>query len=227
LPNGSTAAIEVTSEVESQRLDQESSAERRFSSFTLQGSRSLWLVGLTGAARVNAISHEELHRLLSDMDTQGRRSAHNLGDYRDPFVERLRALGIESVYAVAAKTGYEGTVTVRPGVYGGWGWDRPAIDAWLADFLASGLGANKLEKLQRADVAERHLVIVLDPFSQAGMGISLGLMAQVERGPADYVVPSLVPPEPLTHLWLLPVFTNWAGLRWARDSGWALLAGKP
>jgi hypothetical protein len=124
LPNGSTEAIEVTSEVESKRLDQESSAERRFSSFTLQGSRSLWLVGLTAAARVNAISHEELHRLLDDMDIQGRRSAHDLGDYRDPFVERLRALGIESVYAVAARAGYEGTVMVRPGVLWrlGMGW---------------------------------------------------------------------------------------------------------
>src|SRR5690242_12488133 len=80
LPSGSIAGSEVTREVESMRRDQESSAGRRFSSFTLRDSRSLWLVGLTAAARVNAISHTELHRLLSDMQTQGRQSAHDLGD---------------------------------------------------------------------------------------------------------------------------------------------------
>jgi hypothetical protein len=119
-----------------------------------------------------------------------------------------------------AKAEYEGIVMVQPGIYGGWGWDGSAIDAWLADFLASDQGANKLEKLQRAAATERHLVIVLDPFSQAGMGISLGLTAQDERGPADYALPSLVLPEPLTSLWLLLALRNRTALRWARDSGW-------
>ena len=51
---------------------------------------------------------------------------------------------------------------------------RAAIDQWLGDFLASDQGINKLNKLGRAQVAERHLVIVLDSFSPAGMGIPLG-----------------------------------------------------
>ena len=226
LPNGTVAAIEVTSQVESQRLSLAIAAERRFDSLRLPDSSSLWVVSLTAGARVKNISHEQLRRLLSDLEAQGRKSALNFGDYRDRFVERLRELGIESVYRLEAKAGYEGTVLVQPGVYGVWGWDGSAIDAWLANFLASDQGINKLEKLERAIAVERHLVIVLDAFSQAGMGISVGLTAQYERGPAEYARPSLVPPKPLTHLWLLVALRNWGGLRWAHDSGWGVLAAE-
>lgn len=52
-----------------------------------------------------------------------------------------------------------------------------------------------------AGVAERHLVIVLDPVSQPGMGISLELSDVHEEGTAANMIPSLVPPAPLTHLW--------------------------
>jgi len=223
LAGGSVAAIEVTAEVDAQRLDQASSAERRFSSLRLPGSNSLWLVGLAPDARVNAITAATLLPLLSDLESQGRRSAHDLGDYRDPFVARLVALRIESVYAMNAKAGHEGEVMVRPGSYGGWGWDGPAIDAWLDGLLASPQGTNKLDKLGRAVAAQRHLVIVLDSFSQAGMGIPLGLTARHERGAATYAMPSLVAPQPLTYLWILPSVDTWEGLRWTRASGWAAL----
>lgn len=112
---------------------------------------------------------------------------------------------------------------VQPGVYIGWGWDGPAIDEWLADFLASSRGINKLEKLKRAIAVERHLVVVLDSFSQAGMGISMGLTAQDERGPAEYARPSIIPPRPLTHLWLLLALRNRKSLRWVQGSGWEVL----
>jgi hypothetical protein len=96
LPDGSTAALEVTVEVDDQRLDLAASAERRLSSITLPNSESLWLVGLAANARVNAIKPNDLRRLLGELEVSGRRSAHNIGDYHDPFVARLGALGIES-----------------------------------------------------------------------------------------------------------------------------------
>lgn len=223
LPDGAIAVIEVTSQVESKRLNQAAASERHFASLKLPGSSSLWLVALTAGARVKKIPDEAMRQLLSDMEAQGRRSAYNVGEYRDAFAERLKALKIESVHAVRAEAGYEGTIMVQPGVYSGWGWDGPAIDKWLAAFLDSAQGTNKLEKLKRANAAERHLVVVLDAFSQAGIGISMGLIAQDERGPADYARPSLVPPKPLTHLWLLLALKNRKGLRWARDRGWKVL----
>jgi len=224
LPGGLVAALEVTSEVERERLDLTASAHRRLSALTLPGSSHCWQVGLAADARVNAISPSDLLGLLSDLENQGRRRAVNIGDYQDPFVGRLGALGIESVYAFRAKPGQEGTVKVGPGFYGGRGWGREAVDTWLGAFLASDKGAKKLRKLRRAvAAAEQHLVIVLHPFSQAGMGISLALSDRHEEGAADDAIPSLVPSAPVTHVWLLPVMGTGEGLRWTRDGGWTVL----
>jgi hypothetical protein len=183
----------------------------------------LWVVGLAANARVSAIKPNELRRLLTDLEASGRRRASDMGDFRDPFVARLGALGIESTYRVKAKAGSEGMVLVQAGTYGGWGWDGPKIDEWLGDFFASKQGTNKVAKLGRAQATERHLVIVLDSFSPAGMGIPLRLSTRHEAGAAEYQLPSFTPPEPLTHLWLLSAFgETWDSLRWARDSGWAV-----
>jgi hypothetical protein len=60
LADGSVAALEVTGEVDAQRLRLASSAERRFSAITLADSESLWLVGLAPGARVSAIRPDDL-----------------------------------------------------------------------------------------------------------------------------------------------------------------------
>jgi endogenous inhibitor of DNA gyrase (YacG/DUF329 family) len=222
LPGGLVASLEVTSEVESDRLSVASEIRRRgMSRYPVSGLDSLWSVRLSDDARVKDLSrrHDELRQLLSDLEAQGARWAHNLGDYRDPVVRQLRALGIGSVYRLS--TGAGGGVVMGSDSYGGFGWDGPVIDAWLDGLLASGQGINKLDKLDRAaHAAERHLVVVLDSFSQAGMGIPLGLTDRDEPGAAPYVMPSLVPSKPLTHMWLLPTMASAEGLRWARDGRW-------
>ena len=225
LPGGLVAALEVTSEVESDRLSVASEIRRRgLSRYPLPGLNSLWSVRLTDDARVRNLSrrHDELRQLLSDLEAQGARYAHNMGDYHNPVVGKLRALGIGSVYRLS--TGRGGGVVMGSDAYGGFGWDGPVIDAWLDGLLASSQGINKLEKLDRAEHAsERHLVIVVDSFSQAGMGIPLGLTDRDEPGAAPYVMPSLVPPERLTHVWLLPTMTAPEGLHWTRDGEWTVL----
>lgn len=57
----------------------------------------------------------------SDLEISGRLSTHGVDDYFDPLAQRLAALKIESIHAVQAKAGREGTVSVQPG--GG----RPAV----------------------------------------------------------------------------------------------------
>jgi hypothetical protein len=224
LPGGLVAALEVTSEVEKARLDLTASAHRRLSALTLPGSSQFWQVGLAADACVNAISPRDLLGLLREMENQGRWRALSRGGSCDPFVERLAALGIESVYAFKAP-GREGIVSVGPGFYFGREWGREAIDNWLGGFLASDTGANKLGKLDRAKHAsERHLVIVLHSLSQAGMGIQLGLSDRDEPGAGPYVMPSFVPPDPLTHVWLLPTRAGSEGLLWTREhAAWTVL----
>jgi len=223
LPDGSVAAIEVTGKVDSRRRRLEAAADDNFPTFTVPGSKALWVVGLAAHAKVKKLRHADLQRLLNDLEAAGRDRVLDIGDYRDPFVDRLVALGIESVYSTRAKAGSEGMVLVRAGTYFGRGWDGPTTDQWLSELLASDQGRNKLGKLARANAAERHLVIVLDAFSQACMGVSLGLTARHERGAAEYGLPSLVHLAPLTHLWLLPRFSATdESLRWAPDSGWTV-----
>jgi len=223
LSAGMVAAIEITSEVEQARLSLMASADRHLSALRLPGSNYSWQVGLTADAQVKAINPADLLKLLSDMEQQGRLRALNIGDSSDPFVARLGALGIESVYGFKAKPGRGGTARVVAGFYSGREWSQAAIDTWLKRFLTSTRGENKLAKLARAvHATERHLVIVVEPFSQAGMGISLALSDRQEEGAADDAIPFLVPPEPLTHLWLMPLMGTGEALCWTRHSGWAV-----
>jgi hypothetical protein len=214
--------LEVTGEVDKKRFELAASAGRL--SFTHPSSTLTWSVALAAGARVRAISPDALGRLLSDLEASERRSARGWGDMHDPFVARLGALRIESIYGRKAAAGAEGKVVVQAGTYGGWEWNGTAIDEWLDQFFASAQGINKLSKLARAQAAERHLAIVLDSFSPAGIGVPLGLTTRHEPGAADYLLPSFSPPEPLTHLWLLPALAGTRdGLRWVRDSRWEVL----
>jgi hypothetical protein len=224
LPDGSVAALEVTSEVEPDRLSVASEIRRRgMSRYPEPSLNSRWSVRLTDDAHVGDLSRRrgDLRQVLSGLEAQGARYAHDMSDYRNPVVQRLRDLGIGSVYRLS--TGRGGGVVVGSDTYGGFGWDGPVVNAWLDGLLAASRGINKLEKLDRTTAAERHLVIVLDSFSQAGMGIPLGLTDRDEPGAAAYVMPSLDPPEPLTHVWLIPTMARSEGLRWARDGGWTIL----
>ena len=63
LSDGSVAALEVTGDVDAQRLQLEAAAERRLSSITLPGSKPLWVVRLAAGARVSAISPDDLRQL--------------------------------------------------------------------------------------------------------------------------------------------------------------------
>jgi hypothetical protein len=158
LPDGSLAALEVTSEVDGTRRAQASEVERRgLASFTMPGAKLLWLVGLAAGAQVRTISRDKLGELLGGLEAAGRLNASDLDDYRDPVVQRLRVPGTESVYGLKANAGHEGTVMVRPGTYSGFGWTGPRIDRWLDDLFASPRGANKLGKLSRARAVQRHL----------------------------------------------------------------------
>jgi hypothetical protein len=215
LGNGRFAAIEVTGEVDAEQRALESLLGRHLP-LTMPGSRWRWQVGL-GTSAQEKRTFSELPTLLSGMELANRHSAHFRGDYRDPLVQRLRDLGVESVYGwVPADAEHKGRVIRGPGTYGGWQWSGTDTDAWLAEFLVSRRGINKVVKLRTVSKADQwHLAIVLDPRSQAGMGITL------QESPA--ALPQYEPPAPLTHLWLLPLPTDWPGLRWERTNGWSVL----
>jgi hypothetical protein len=215
LSRGSVMALEVTSQVVPDRRSVESEIKKRgLSSFQIPGLASLWAVRLTEDARVKDISRRrgELGQLLADIEADGIQSISS--------TPPMRALGIASVFRLSKQ---RAGVMIWTDAYGGFAWQGPVIDAWLARLLTSHQGVNKLEKLRRARASERHLVIVLDSFSQPGIGIPLGLSSRHDSGASEYVVPSFIPPESITHIWLLPMVQDWEGLRWTRDDGWTIL----
>jgi hypothetical protein len=221
LPTGTIAAIEVTSVVDQRRLDLTASAGRHLSTVRVSGSDYSWQVGLSPNAKVNAISPAGLIGLLNDLEQQGIFAI--VADYGGPFSARLWELGIQSVYGWKANPGSGGAVKVGAGFYSGREWGRAAIDAWLDNFFRSSRAENKLSKLASASHAiERHLAIVFDPFSQAGTGISLALLTWHEEGKAGDVMPSYVPPDPLTHMWLMPLFGATEAFYWTHRSEWAV-----
>jgi hypothetical protein len=55
------------------------------------------------------------------------------------------------------------------------------------------------------------------------MGVPLALTARHERGAVDYGMPSRVPPDPLTHVWLLPIRAVQEGLLWTREDAWQII----
>jgi hypothetical protein len=216
LPGGSVLVLEVTSQVAPDRRSVESEIKQRdLSSFQIPGLTALWAVRLTDAARVKDISRHrgELGQILADLEADGVLSISS--------TPPMRALGIASVFRLSQQ---RSGVMIWTDAYGGFAWQGPAIDAWLAHLLTSHQGVNKVEKLRRARASERHLVIVLDSFSQPGIGIPLGLSSRHDSGAPEYVMPSFIPPEPLTHIWLLPMVQDWEGLRWTRDDGWTILS---
>jgi hypothetical protein len=145
------------------------------------------------------------------MEQWGHTSASALSDYRDPWRLRLEAFGIQSVHGVEGSE-RPGHIYVMPAVVASWGWVRPTANHWITDFLATELAKNKLNKLAKADTAERHLAVLIYPDTEAGSGIAV-----------TDELPSVLPHAPLTHLWLIAPTDPPRALRWTHISGWAVV----
>jgi len=62
---------------------------------------------------------------------------------------------------------------------------------------------------------------MLDPASPPGLGIPVGLIDVPEADSS--MLPSVIPPGPLTDLWIMPLAVSQKGLHWTQNSGWAIL----
>ncbi len=208
-----------TSEADAARLSVIAAAQRHLSKLKVPASGFAWFVNITPQADVRALGGSAgLVALLAEMEQQGQVSASALSDYGDPWRDRLEAFGIQSVHGVE-DSDRPGHVYVMPAVVASWGWVRHTADQWITDFLATELAKNKLRKLARADTAERHLAVLIHPDTEAGLGIA-----------GTDELPSVVPPTPLTHVWLITPTDSPRALRWTHITGWAIVhlqAGQP
>ena len=227
LPDGSgIAAVEITSAADSARLRASARADRYLSGLTVPGSQIWWLVQYTPQADARELSRSaSLIALLTAMEGQGVLSASSLSDYRDPWRDQLKALGIQSVHGIEGSS-HPGAVSVMPDFVASYGWAGPRANDWVNEFLASDLGKSKLAKLARAVADERHLVVLMYPDTDGGLGIA-GALADLLDGEGGGGLPSAEPPMPLTHLWLIAPTVPTRAFRWARSSGWSVVRFPP
>lgn len=177
------------------------------------GSRFAWLVEVTPQVDARALRKSAaLAALIEDMDRKGQTSLTTLSDYRNPLRARLETLGIQSVQGFTVSSAIQGNVYVVSAAVAGWGWVTATADKWITDFLATDLGKSKLAKLARANAAERHLAVLIHPDTDAGLGIAV-----------TDELPSVMPPSPLTHLWLIAPTERPKAFRWTQGSGWAVV----
>jgi hypothetical protein len=222
LMDGRIAAIEITSEADEARLRAAARAKRHLSEVTVPHSQLWWLVQLTPQADARALNRSaSLVALLTAMEQQGQSTASALSDYRDPWRDQLQALGIQSVHGIE-DSDHPGAVSVMPDSVASYGWVRSTADNWITEFLASELGQSKLDKLAKADADERHLAVLIHPDTDAGLGIA-GALADLPDGSGGDDLPSVDPPSPLTHLWLIAPTVPTRAFRWTRTSGWAVV----
>jgi hypothetical protein len=222
LPDGSIASIEVMSDVDSTRLGLESAAGELV--LELPGSSNYWVVRLAADAHVKTIKQQcnDLLKLLSDLEAASRHKLTDVGPVGDPLVRRLLALRAESAHAYPARSVPAGTMRVQAGTYGGRGWRASDIDSWLAEKLDPVRSGYHTDKLRGGNATERHLAIVLDSLSEAGVGVSLMLRCHNEPGAGGDFLPRFVLPSPVTHVWIFVASAN-AFLRWKEREGWAIV----
>ena len=115
---------------------------------------------------------------------------------------------------------------MMPDFVASYGWAGPRADDWVNEFLVSDLGKSKLAKLARAVADERHLVVLMYPDTDGGLGIA-GALADLLDGEGGGGLPSAEPPMPLTHLWLIAPTVPTRAFRWARSSGWSVVRFPP
>jgi hypothetical protein len=79
-----------------------------------------------------------------------------------------------------------------PDFVASYGWAGPRAGDWVDEFLASDLGKSKLAKLARAVADERHLVVLMYPDTDGGLGIA-GALADLLDGKGGGGLPPLNP----------------------------------
>ena len=214
---GDVWAVEVTSTTNpSRRRVSAGIRDRGMTSLSIDG-RTTWLVGLQDDAEVKVVA-AQLPEIIGQLAARGQMRVDLHDDFADPLVRSLDAIRVQSVYGIE---GSRGRILLQPAAFGGWGWQGPDVDAWLSNWLQGDQAVNKLGKLARSS-SHRMLVVVLDSFSQPGLGIPLGLSSRLERD-AAYVLPTVDPSPNLSALWLLPDTLSGEGLQWHARSGWSVL----
>lgn len=170
-----------------------------------------WMVTVSPDCRAKPLK-EQLPGLLRELE-----QADKEGDRAD-VISRLQSLAV--VAASQGGTAFPGSIylTIQlPAERAGGAVANTGngLLAWLNDWLLEPKQASKLDKLDRSQLPERHLYILLPGFTSAPFSASDLLMR--DDAPLPTAAPSI--PSQITHLWLMSTWNSGDIFHWC-PSGW-------
>lgn len=177
-----------------------------------------WMVTLLPTARAKVL-RQDLPDLLRALERVGQTEL--FGEWRaiDPLAHQAARLGIAR--ARQGETAFAGSIYVTielpadrvGGVVASTG---DAVAGWLDHWLQEPQQQDNVGKLERAQVEERHLFVLVPGFTTAPFSVADLLMRDEAPLPT---IPLALPP-PISHLWIMSTWRSGAVFRWSNATGW-------
>lgn len=216
-PDGSKAAVEVTSAVdgESVALWKLMNGGGRWQEPSLVGG---WSVSLAPSARAKLIK-SRLPILLADFELRGLTRFESSTFPADPRDAFARSLGVASAWQ--GPTDYPGsvylTVELPSERSGGMVADTgDALATWLSEWTHESHQDDNRRKLASSGATERHLFILVSGFTTAPFSVTDLLMR--DHAPLPTIDPEL--PDEITDVWVMSTWNSGDGFRWSPRTGW-------
>jgi hypothetical protein len=213
LPNGRSAAIEVTSapDAEALALWKLVNGPDRLIYPHLRGG---WMVELAASTRAKPLLRA-LPSLLTSLESQGITDL----PYWTTDYEYARSLGVVRMRQSA--TDFNGSVYFlldlpSDRVGGVVAADGNALPRWLTQWLGEPERADVVRKLARAHVVERHVFVLVPGLTVAPFDVADLLMRDGAPMPSE--APHL--PEPISQVWVASTWSSGCGFCWSATQGW-------
>lgn len=217
-PDGSKAAVEVTSAVdgESVALWKLMNGDGRWQEPSLIGG---WSVSLVPSARAKVIK-SRLPILLADFERRGLTRFEPSTFPADPRDALARSLGVASAWQ--GPTDYPGsvylTIELPSERSGGMVADTgDALATWLSEWTHESHQNDNRRKLASSSATERHLFILVSGFTTAPFSVTDLLMR--DHAPLPTIDPDL--PDEITDVWVMSTWNSGDGFRWSSPRGWS------
>jgi hypothetical protein len=215
---GASGHVEVTSRPDKRRRIQRAAiVKRRAFTVPIPGEWTLYLHRNVDTRDVPKAPG--LDKVLNAAKQAGRLIAP--GNCPLEVADLMNSLGIEGA-TYRDTEGTTGSVSLTGGGTGATGVQGSGVDTWLDVAIQEPTVLDHVEKLRRAGGDSRHLYIQVDSASEAGLAIAIALDASNDPGAAPSTLPTYVPPDDLTDLWIWPDCPG-PGLHFARELGWEIV----
>jgi len=175
-----------------------------------------WLVTVQVPTRANSL-FRDLPDFLGQLEAMGIRHFDSRSANLPPALMAI-ATANRIAHATQSGTAFPGSVYFTFDPKASYVPDTAVLVDWVSSFLAASETRDVRKKLVESGASERHVFVLLPPFSLAPDGAPEILLDESPTLPSE--PPSL--PSEITHVWLTSTWSAGHGMRWSPDRGWSL-----